>query len=264
MLNANGNPILLPAPKGANAWKQGADTCVLDKSVGCKDDLTVPRELEGYVSRIVPITSSDATTEQIIQSVFPGLVANGLLAVSEKQCIPKFDRDRNLRSTVYTKGPCGKVLRNYTTAGKQLFGSTVQGEVETKLINLITKKYDMSYDEYRRTQPTTDWKSRFDVLRGAMNAAVALVPDPDPLNPNAPLSWIIHGDLHTGNILLNMTGGPDGGPYTAIADWGRALLLEDVTDEETFLRDINAYPILFSDLLESEVEGFKQHPPFCY
>ncbi len=254
MMNTEENSFpVLSIPKGAAEWRQGADTCVLDVSVGCKNNPSVKREKPGYVSRIVPKGSEDATTEQMIQNAFPEMVKNGLLCVSEDQCTPKFESYRNLREAKYTSGPCSKITKEYQDAGKKNLYTIHQGNVEDKYVNLITKKYDGSFADYLKSKSSTTILEAFKVLRGVMNAAVALVPDNSP-------SWVIHGDLHQGNILYKASGGPDGGEYTAIADWGRSILIPNINKPQEVYDILNKYKFGFDQFAEGN--GYAQLPFF--
>lgn len=253
----------LSVPPGAETWRQGADTCVLDMSVGCKDDSSVERAKPGYISRIVRKGSQDALIERTIKSWFPNLVTNGLLAVSEFQCTPKFQEYSNLKNATYTTGPCSIVKREYNAAAsKGPFPSHSRGLVEDNYDNLVTKKYESSFYEFRQEMPsemddTSYFQYVFSVLRGAMNAAVATVPDPD----NFP-SWVIHADLHQNNILLNSSGGPDGNAYTALADWGRAILIPNINDPEALHALLAGYSRSFEHILANETATYKQYPHF--
>ncbi len=198
--------------EGAYLWRQGADTCVLSRAVGCSDDDSIKREnLNGYISRIVPKTSGDAETERKLSSWYPDLLNQGILAVSKYQCTPSF-LDQNLANPKgYTEGPC----KRFTKANAP------------KLANLITKEYTMSLKDYRIQD--LSFLEKIDLVRGAINAVVGMVLDEN-------IHWVIHADIHRGNILYD-----ENTKQTALADFGRVIVVEDIRDPMSIYAGLNKY-----------------------
>lgn len=208
---------------GANLWREGMDTCVLNRSVGCLEDDT-PRNMDGFISRIVKKGSLDAENESNLRRLYPGLVERGLLAIAIHQCTPKFfeqNRKQAANSLLKNTGPCKRLHNSADTS---------------QFLNLITTRYDMSLYEYLTSHPDvlSDTTKLFATLRGALNALTAMVSDDST-------EWMIHGDLHLDNVFVKLTGGPDGGVFTALGDWGRAIHIRDRNNPQTVFEDLTSF-----------------------
>lgn len=208
---------------GANIWRQGADTCVLNRAVGCTDNNAVKREdLDGYLSRIVPADSDDAATEKILAEWYPDLIQKGLMAVSKYQCTPKF-LEQNLKISKnfndVDTGPCVEFSARII----------VNKEDPSFYTNLITKKYDMTFAEYMKKNRDLPLAERFLILRGVINAVVEMTNDKFP-------EWVIHSDIHGKNILYDAKK-----DTTALSDFGRVILIDDIDDPASVYEALSKY-----------------------
>jgi hypothetical protein len=193
--------------KGGMRWKQGSDTCVFKPSLACKDG-RAPANLPGMLSRVVETGSPDIQTETQLRELFPKLVKRGLITVHVQACTPEFS-SKNLEwaPNLNTSGSCR--LPGYTSS----------------YINLITPEYTGNLYSYligtQRNSFKIGKQRALEVLRGAICAAVALVPDNK--------RWVIHGDLHFGNVLVKRefdSKTPSSQTYTSLADWGRSITFD--------------------------------------
>jgi hypothetical protein len=140
----------------------------------------------------------------------------------------------------------------YTTTDQEEWtgeegGCTRLGDVDNEAaeghVNLITPEMSVgtlcSYFnkkpaagvEDRREVRKSNWRN---VILGATTAAIALVPDDE--------KWIVHGDCHFGNVLL-WRSRERSWPISALADWGRSLVIEDPNDLESVRAGIRQYVI---------------------
>ncbi len=216
--------------KGGVRWKEGADTCVFKPSVACamkEDDGTPklnasgamipnpnrPAAIKGMISRIVPSDSLDYKTETIIRNLlyFQDLIKLGYVSTYWSACPPIFNADdKNFGNNISSsEGPCG--LLNDTAL-----------KYPEDFKNLITKEYDATLKDYIKSNSLNEHQT-LELLRGAIIAAVTLVPDDGV--------WVVHGDLHYFNIYVASSGGGAVGAgagasqiHSGIADWGRSIV----------------------------------------
>ena len=201
---------------GKGPWRQGQDTCVFQPVVDCKDEKTSYND--GYVSRIVSKDDRTVSVEKLLKDKFSHLIRDGWITAYVKSCQPKYkpsDRDRTKEfqdSYGRTKGACNKkIFADNRTAPTQ--------------INLISKKLGDTYDA--KAKLTTKQKA-FEEIRNAFSASIELLPDDGP--------WIIHTDLHKGNILFN----EDTNQYS-LHDWGRTLVIHNPKSDESFIKDCREF-----------------------
>ena len=209
--------------EGGLRWREGIENCVFKPSVGCAKENAdgflernnqgslvanpnIPARKPGMISRIVKNDSADFKNEKILRgmSYFKPLIDLGYISVNTNFCTPMFtkeDKDfaQNFRFKMNKKGPC------YSMAF-----SAFERPEDYK--NLITPEYGMNLDAYL-IKNNTDADTLLILLRGAVSAAIALVPDNGV--------WVVHGDLHYENILVSKASAEK---HTALSDWGRCMV----------------------------------------
>lgn len=208
--------------KGGIRWKEGADTCVFKPSVACKEDPeTYPSNIPSYVSRIVKSSEPDVETETLLRTHHKDLIRRGFLASAQVICTPEFI-DSNLSGSISPRGPCSQF---------------VSKNIGVLYSNLITAEYTDSFRNYLYTKRPSIQEAII-LLRGAITAAIDLVPDAGP--------WIIHGDLHLGNVLIKKEPGYE--PYTGLGDWGRAIVISDPKNIDSVYNGLIRYLVQMSAL----------------
>lgn len=200
--------------KGSGRWKEGTETCVFKPSVACVENFdTYPSGMPGKISRLMEKNVKDIEIEQFLKEHFSHLVKRGFLAVMDIACTPRFKKS-NIRSPLLSQdGPCSKIKE------------TKEGKVTGNFVNLITTEYTADVDNYLKYQQNNIFFGMLGatmLFRGAICAAIDLVPDDKP--------WVIHFDLHSKNVLV--MDGPV--PYTALADWGRAFIIDIRNPKDIF------------------------------
>jgi hypothetical protein len=130
-------------------------------------------------------------------------------------CTPQF-LDSNLTGSLSPRGPCSKL---------------VSKNVGDLYSNLLTAEYTDTFVKYSTQINPLSLDEAIILLRGAITAAVELVPDNGP--------WIIHGDLHFGNVLVKKDIGFE--PYTGIGDWGRTIIISDPKNAESIDNGLTKY-----------------------
>jgi hypothetical protein len=196
-------------------WKQGSDTCVFKPSVGCQDG-AAPGNLPGMISRVVEEGSIDVETESRLKESFPDLAKRGLITVYTQACTPAFSTTNlNWGEMLSHSGACDLKSPHDTYT------------------NLITTEYTNDYYSFVRGKGLGGIKigpeRGLELLRGALCAAVALVPDNG--------TWGIHGDLHLGNVLIKQdldSKDRASQSYTSLADWGRSLTFDSTSMDSVF------------------------------
>ena len=160
--------------------------------------------------------SPDLRFETILRTSFPQLVNRGIVSVYSKACTPTFS------ATNYNSAP------NLPNQGEcELFYPPNQYD------NLITPMYTDNYYSYiHRTSHnghTIESKRGLELLRGAVCATAALVPDGGV--------WVVHADLHLGNVLVKQDLAAKTAAsqtFTSLADWGRAITFDSSSPESVF------------------------------
>jgi hypothetical protein len=175
-----------------------------------------------------------AHVETILKKEFSTLIELDWVTAYERSCQPrykaidysftesfreKYMRPMRLGKRIQPVGACETKIRPNNIASKSQ-------------VNLISKRVGDAFADVHVT--------RFDILQcvnelqHAFSAAVALVPDTG--------TWIIHTDLHAGNILRN-----DASGKYMLHDWGRSIVIDHaevdtniVTGIETFRNEV--YP----------------------
>lgn len=211
-------------------WREGVDTCVFNPAVKCEGEAQRPGEEElpegveprTFVSRIRTRAKAgrDIEVETLIRTKFPKLVEYGSVSVYDRQCVPDYDEEDvkyEVPDEIRSSG-CGKL-------GQLKVGPNPEH------VNLITEKFDGEVASYLYPDPNDEdeadqerlkeWRS---IIRHASSAAVVMVPDEGP--------WIIHTDCHLGNVLYNeyTTAEGEERQVSALADWGRTLIIENPKD----------------------------------
>lgn len=208
--------------QGGEMWEQGADGCIFNPSVACKDD-TVPNQ-ENTVSKIIPKGSIDERVEEFIAQHFPHVVAGKGVLIAQKRCTPHFiptNLVKQKKISNNTDGPCYRVDSNNPEA----------------YTNFVYEKYDFPFSEISRSL-SEEYTKR--LLQRALNAGVALVPDDGP--------WVIGLDFHVANIFTKY--GTVKEPYSSLADWGRTLIIENPHDFSSIQKGIQE---TFESLKKSKI-----------
>ena len=211
---------------GGVKWREGADTCIFKPMVTCGPHDPAP----GFVSRILNAAdaATDVQVEEIIRNIFPDLVARRLVAVHTYACTPHYeDRDRAVDPSF--QPAAGK--------GCAKLGALTDANAPNH-VNLITPEMDGTLDSYLRSPDTGRYAAHWrNLLQGAIQAAVTMVPDDGP--------WIVHGDCHFNNVLC--WNHPERGlPITALADWGRTLVIENPADLDSVKSGIRNWVVVAS------------------
>lgn len=201
--------------RGGKKWKEGVDGCIFYPAVSCQGDSPTSIADMDKVSKIIPKDSVDERVENFIATHFPHVVEGKGVLIAERRCTPQF-KTSDLIIPLH-------MVRNPTSPCKLL--QDTKPELYT---NFVTEKYDDK--NYYQTVQEEPYKSDNDLklklLRRALNAAVALVPDSGP--------WVLGFDFHIGNILV-MSGAE---PYSSLADWGRTIIIENPNDPVSIRRGI--------------------------
>lgn len=201
--------------RGGHPIAAGADTCVIQPIVACTDRSHQPYVNGPYVSRIVPEGSTDAIIEITLQENFQGLVNSGRLAVGQNFCTPQFVAgDLQI--------PANLATRNLNACRALRAGNA------NNYMNIITLEFNRSsLNNYaQQNRGNISFRDALRILKGAMNAAVGLVPDNGP--------WAIHVDCHYGNILLRQP--TNLSPIeSAIGDWGRFIYISHPSNYESVM-----------------------------
>lgn len=128
--------------------------------------------------------------------------------VSTKTCTPEYDA-----SDLESSGVIGREDHGCSKLQPLVAGPNAAH------VNLITPEWEGDVATlFRDPEKKKQWRT---ILRDVFEAAVTFVPDDGP--------WIIHTDCHLGNILYRTR--PDGSIQTALADWGRTLVIKTPTNE---------------------------------
>lgn len=264
--------------RGRGRWRSGADTCVFSPPVKCADE-TTRRDPNQYVSRIVSKNSSDVQIEEILRTRFPGLLDYRLIAISEKACIPKYDTDDVRQNDDYIER--GNGCKNLRIKGDRINDLNSKPEH----VNLITPKLVVNVSDFIHTTGLEkDTLKKINGITHALIASILLVPDRGP--------WVVHQDLHFGNILIaqatedatiNHTIGENTkiqeiikiqNYYSTIADWGRVMYIENdfrqpivnwanmfvISQEEIQKKTILPPNIVYDRIKKVGMMNLPQHP----
>ena len=213
--------------RGGAMWRQGADTCVFKPAVKCSDK---EEPTPGHVSRI--LNRKDATTdvgvEEALRTNHPDIVRMKLVSVHARSCTPHYTES----DTAAWKGDEGGCTRL----------GAINDATAKNHINLITPEMEGTLDSYFNKKPApgakderairkSNWRN---IILGAISAAIELVPDDK--------EWIVHGDCHFGNVLLWRS--PERSwPISALADWGRSMVIKDPNDLASVKAGIRQYAV---------------------
>ena len=199
--------------RGGKKWKEGSDGCIFYPAVSCQGDPKTNVVDMGFLSKIIPKGSIDESVENFIATHFPHIVAGKGVLIAERRCTPQFkSTNLNTGGLPVKNGPCKALDEKHP-------------ELYT---NFITEKYDDKnfYQTVKEEPYISDTLLKLKLLRRALNAAVALVPDDGP--------WVLGFDFHIGNIFVKQ--GAE--PYSSLADWGRTILIENPKDPMSLRRGI--------------------------
>ena len=204
------------AQRGAGPWRQGADTCVFTPPLACKEDPTHTRpRAEMYVSRVTTPDDRAYEIEDLLRQKFNPLVQNGWVTAFTKKCRPYYAEEDLTPAPDFkasSHGACFRKIRvNNTDAFRQInLVSERQGDSMLDMIYEARTDSTTGKTKYYM-RPKIDPKTAVDEFQKAFSAAIALVPDSGP--------WVIHTDLHSGNILRNKAN-----TAFVLHDWGRVSL----------------------------------------
>ena len=190
------------------------------------------------ISRVVAEGSTDVETEAYLKETFPVLAKRGLITVFSKACTPAFSASNlNWDESLRHDGACN--LRS----------------PHDTYTNLITTEYTNDYYTFLKGAGRNGFKlgpeRGLELLRGALCAAVALVPDNG--------TWGIHGDLHLGNVLVKQdldSTERSSQSYTSLADWGRSLTF-DSTSMDSLFTALHKYLHLQAYLWDDRFRSFE-------
>jgi len=186
---------------GGRKVASGGDTCIYAPAVACEGEGGV--RTPDSVSRIIPrgLGGHDIAIEVRIARDFPELVRGGYVTVHTKSCTPDFQGE--------DFDPPAKRWDNKYACTRTV-NPTARGP-DRAYTNLITPK---RLGDGFALPPTNE------NFAGAFAGAIGLVPDDGP--------WIIHGDLHLGNVLYSTD--VSGNNHTGLSDWGRSFVIENPND----------------------------------
>ena len=210
-------------------WKEGVDTCIFKPAVRCG-----PKEERqaGHVSRILRTDQAnyDGAIEQIIEENHPELLRQKVVSVRSHVCHPYYT-DTDTAPAQFGVRPGHGCAR---------LGVILNGPGNTpneNHVNFITPEMNGTVDSLFANPAGnyTNVKNWREILAGAMDAALELVPDDGP--------WIIHGDCHLKNVVY-WRDPARAWPVSALADWGRTLLIEDPNDLEVVKAAIKRWVIV--------------------
>ncbi len=211
----------LTKKRGGERVLQGAETCIFWPVVACKPDANGKRftdtlgdrkKREDILSRIMSIHSNDVKVEKYLSEHFSPLMQNFSIVVGQHYCTPDLQDENNKVSSLVKKQSITNNKGNPLRPCDKITKAT-----EDEFVNIITKSYNENDFGYffqdKKNTKNLSRKILFDRVKNALNAAVKLVPDNGP--------WVIHCDLHPGNILLAE------GEVSGLADWGRSIIIQD-------------------------------------
>lgn len=199
--------------KGGLLWDQGDDGCIFKPPIACANKKVSLPEGKQYISKVVVKDPPDLQVEEFLKKHFLHVFLNKGILVASEVCVPMFQpSDFTVSEKVRSK------LIN--TGGR--YGGCLPFVKNTKpnstnFVNLIYEEYDDSYFNAIQKEPYLSSPTKcFDLLRHALNAAIALVPDEGP--------WVLHIDSQVNNIFVKTE------KYSTLADWGRCCIIENPKD----------------------------------
>jgi hypothetical protein len=209
------NQILVSVPQppraGGAQWKEGADTCVFKPAVKCEGEA----ERRPGISRIgtVGTMAREIAVETALKNSYSVMKYDNVpgAVVSTETCTPEYDASDLERSDTVGREDHGCSKLQPLAPGPN-----------AAHVNLVTPEWDGDVATlFRDPEKNKQWRT---ILRDVFEAAVTFVPDDGP--------WIIHTDCHLGNILyyIHRRNGSIH-IHTALADWGRTLIIETPTNE---------------------------------
>jgi hypothetical protein len=200
--------------RGGLQWKQGSDGCIFLPAVECEGQGDIYSTNPDLLSKVVPKGLPDEITENFIEAHYPHVVRGKGVLISLKRCTPRFSEDRNKNKS---KNVANKITQERS---RMLPCQKIDFTKPQNYTNFVMEKY--ADETFYKTAKTAEYNNNAEkcwkLLRRALNAAIALVPDNGP--------WVLGYDFHMNNIFVKM----DGEPYTSLADWGRIILIEDPND----------------------------------
>ena len=258
--------------RGGVAVNHGADTCIYNPPVKC-----VGREqlysAETNVSRVVLATTEDVKIESRIRGMpIDDYVKTHFISAAIDACNPDF------------RFPVDTIPREQFDPPEEPGGcNKVNGKPSTALVNLITPKFNGGNlsSHLVRNGLLDDKKAKLALLASALFGSVYLVPDQGP--------WIVHMDLHFGNILVQRLPNADvllksywlrkwisplGDDfrtyallsvdvpyYTALADWGRVIFIENPNDTASVAAGVTKWSDKYNSPGIWQNPRYTQHPP---
>ncbi len=214
--------------KGGLKWKQGADGCIFKPSVLCKG--ATHENPPNTISKVVPKGSIDEYVESVISSRFRNVVEGKGVLIASQRCTPDFSPVNDWQSEPIEVAKKNTPCKTIDTNHPDLY------------TNFVIERYDTDF--FSAVNPPAigtappvqlDLLSTLKLLRRALNAAVALVPDDGP--------WVIGLDFHIGNILVEL----DAEPFSSLADWGRTLIIENPNDLNSIRAGLRNAAEMFMD-----------------
>lgn len=216
---------------GGIRWKQGSDGCIFLPAVECEGKPDLYSSNPMYLSKMMPKGTPDERTETFIANHFPSVVNGKGVLISVERCIPRFSDSRNKNGSpnVQRKFIDPRHYRTQTNAFDAMPPcQKIDMTTPERYTNFVMEKYanETYYEVCQRNDYINDNFKKIKLLRKALNAAVALVPDNGP--------WVLGYDFHVNNIFVKM----DAEPFTSLADWGRTIIIENPKDAASIAKGI--------------------------
>ena len=213
--------------RGAGPWRQGADTCVFKPAVSCADNPSVEYGPE-YVSRVTTPDDRAAQVETILKKEFSDLIDSGWVTAYEHSCkpyykAPDYKFTDSFKDKYVRPMRLGKRIQPYGACETKIRANNIASNAQ---VNLISKRVGDAFADVHVNR--FDIRQCVDELQYAFSAAVALVPDVG--------TWILHTDLHSGNILRNDTSGK-----YMLHDWGRSIVIENANVDTNVVKGIQTF-----------------------
>lgn len=204
--------------RGGKMWDQGDDGCIFYPRVACVGEKLPLPEDPAFVSKVVPAKSLDMDVEVFLRKYFLHVVNKKGVLVARNTCVPQFIAEDWLQTPTLA----GKLAASKYGACHGLLSDKTPQNYQ----NLIYEKYDDTFFNAIQQEPFVSSPSKcLALLRHALNAAVALVPDSGP--------WVLHIDLQVNNVFVKVAK-----RYSSLADWGRCCVIENPNDEASILKGL--------------------------
>ena len=204
--------------RGGQMWDQGDDGCIFYPRVACVGEKVPLSSDPNFVSKIVPAKSLDLDVEMFLRKYFLHVVSKKGVLIARNNCVPQFVAEDWI--------PSPKLAEKLVSSKYGACHGLLAVKTPELYQNLLYEKYDDTYFHAIQQEPFLSNHTKcLLLLRHALNAAVALVPDSGP--------WVLHIDLQVNNIFVKLAK-----RYSSLADWGRCCIIENPNDQTSITKGL--------------------------